>query len=107
MDLKTFVSESLNQIIQGIEAAQSSNKASQVNPSDVSNYAQKVVEIAFDVAVTVEKGSGTQGGISVLTGILGLGASGESKQSDLTTHRLRFAVPVRFPFKQGFPVILQ
>ncbi len=102
MDLKTFVSESLSQIIQGIEAAQSSNENAQVNPADVVGYQQKVVQIEFDVAVTVEKVAEAKGGITVFS----LGASGESKKSDSTTHHLRFSVPVRLPFQTGGPTLL-
>lgn len=102
MDLKTFVSESLNQIIQGIEEAQSSNKRSQVNPSAVAAYQQKVIDIAFDVAVTVEKVTEAKGGITVFS----VGASGESKTSDSTTHHLKFSVPVRLPFQTGEATLL-
>jgi len=106
MDLKTFVSESLSEVIQGIEEAQTATTNSQINSSDVAGYQQKVVTISFDIAVTVEQGMGTKGGIKVLSGMLNLGSSGESKKSDSTTHRIQFSVPVRLPFQSGDPILL-
>jgi len=41
MDIKTFVSESLTQIIQGVEQAQKENQESAVNASFGSSYTKR------------------------------------------------------------------
>ena len=71
MDIKTFVSESLTQIIQGIEQAQTANRDSVINPACGSSVVkEKESQIEFDIAVTLEKGTESKGGIAVLAGAM-------------------------------------
>jgi hypothetical protein len=78
VDLKDFVSQTLSQIVEGVQTAQSQIKAkgAVINPSFIGNYKEiakhggglmtnvggyaQVVE--FDVALTVTEGTGTKGG---------------------------------------------
>jgi len=107
MDIQTFVSESLNQIIKGVERAQETNVNSKVNPADTMPGKPILTEVDFDIAVTVEKtsqsGDVANGKITVRTGIFdfGGGASGDSqlKESNATT------IPcVGMPTSHGIPV---
>ena len=53
--------------------------------------------ISFDVAVTATKGTKTQGGIAVFTGMIGLASKGQSEKSNETLNRIQFSVPVSLP----------
>jgi hypothetical protein len=88
LDLKTFVSESLSQIIQGVEEAQCQNKQSLIVPWSSLPPNESTEKVEFDVAVTVEKGTETKGGIAVIAGVIGLGSQGRSSQSDQTVSRI-------------------
>lgn len=102
MDIQTFVTESLNQVIKGIEQAQESNIESKVNPASQQTATLNTMEIDFDIAVTVEKtsqsGDEAKGKISVRTGIfdIGGGVGGESQkaESNSSTSRIKFKVPI-------------
>lgn len=106
MDLKQFVAETLNQIIEGVAEAQKLSKDSgaAINPA---RYAGQAVEthstgvaitsIEFNVALSVSEGTGTKGGIAVVAGIFALGSQGESKESKASTTHVRFMVPIAFP----------
>ena len=99
MDIKSFVFESLSQIIQGIEEAQKGNSNSIVNPVRRHTSDETLQNIEYDIAVTVEKETGTKGGIAVLAGAINLGSQGQSKAADSTVSRIKFAVPVDFQLK--------
>lgn len=109
MDLKTFVSESLKQIIDGVEEAQLQSKNSVINPAwrneDGEGFHIRVVE--FDVAVTLEKKSGSKGGIGVWAGAVGLGSQGQSKSSDVSVSRIKFSVQVVFQTDAKDPKFLE
>lgn len=102
MDIHTFVSESLNQIIRGVERAQETNVNSKVNPAEIMPGKLILTPIDFDIAVTVEQtsqsGDNASGKITVRTGIFGLsgGVGGESqlRESNATTSRIKFTIPV-------------
>ncbi len=53
--------------------------------------------INFDVALTVTEGTGTKGGIGVVTGIFTLGSAGQSEAESSTVSRVKFAIPVVLP----------
>src|ERR1700677_2237348 len=102
MDIQTFVSETLTQIIRGVEHAQETNVNSKVNPAEIMSQKLILTPIDFDIAVTVEKtsqsGDEASGKISVRTGIFGVsgGVGGDSqlKESNATTSRIKFTIPV-------------
>jgi hypothetical protein len=107
MDIKTFVSESLTQIILGIEEAQKTNANSVINPVRRLTAEKTIQDIDFDIAVTVEKETGTKGGIAVFAGAIGLGTQGQSKASDITASRIKFSIPVDFQLKSAEPKMLK
>jgi hypothetical protein len=118
MELKDFVSQVLTQIVEGVKAAQEGEdeRNGVVNPlistgvSEIhkqghllSIHGQVVQVVKFDVAVTVEEGTGTKGGIGVFAGAIGLGSQGESKASQSSVSRIQFEVPISLPFKPHNP----
>lgn len=112
MDLKEFVSQSLQQIIEGVVLAQTAvhGTGARINPpmsSPAADLAKNgmvhtlpsgvATMVDFDVAVTVVEGTGTRAGIGVLGGIVSLGASGESNNQNQSVSRIKFRVPMGLP----------
>lgn len=103
MDIQTFITETLNQIIRGVEQAQQSNAESKVNPKTLGEPTN-ITNIEFDIAVTVEKtsqsGDEAKGKISVRTGIFdiggGVGEDSQKSESNSTTSRIKFLIPIAF-----------
>lgn len=99
MDLQEFVSESLQQIINGVAEAQDEAKSigAKVNPSNSRGFT-KFKDIHFDIAVTVNsEKSGTTGGKLQVAGI-GFGKEGAQVNSHQTVSRVSFDVSILFPF---------
>jgi len=103
MNIKTFVSESLTQIIEAVEEAQRKHVSSAINPSFGSDFPEKENNVEFDIAVTVESGTETKGGIAVFGGAINLGTHGKSEKSDVTVSRIKFSVPIAFQYRKYRP----
>ena len=113
LQLRDFVAETIKQVIDGVVAAQkyAGDKDAAVNPSvtvlapsqtvlrDADTH-NPVQSISFDVAVTASKGTKTQGGIAVFTGMIGLGSKGQSEKSNESVNRIQFSVPISLPVGQ-------
>lgn len=115
MDLKDFISQTLIQIAEGVSDASSKVQelGGQVNPHITSEHkemgrhgilwgggrAAHIVE--FDVALTVNSGTGTKGGIGIFAGAINLGSSGESRAENSSVSRVSFTVPVLLPRSKG------
>ena len=111
MDLKEFVTLTLEQIIGGVKDAQLHTKGhgASINPHfmggvDVaakqgllmtSSGAAQLVH--FDVALTAAEGQGTKGGIGVAGGLINIGAAGHSQQENSTVSRVSFSVLLTLP----------
>lgn len=104
MDLKTFITETLCQIQEGVQDAikrrVESGGGGAINPS-YSSYGedtrQIVEKVVFDVAVTASEGSETsgKGGLQVW----GLNANAEAKgtRDQQVVSRIQFSVPIVAP----------
>ena len=115
MELKDFVETSLQQICDGIKAAQDKIEGGAINPSgfnpvystetgaacnlvyDNQNRKITLESVEFDVAVTVTEGKETKGGIGVFAGAVSLGSQGKSDSANKSLSRLKFSVPIIFP----------
>jgi hypothetical protein len=112
MDLKTFVAETITQIIEGVKGAQEGAKqlGGHVNPLIAGPVAPELMKhkmfvatggvaqfVEFDVAVTATEGSGSKGGVGIVVGAFTLGSTGESRGEHTASSRVRFAVPVTLP----------
>ena len=111
MELKAFVSESIKQIVDGVNEASlhAVQNNALVNPQnwgwtstnvqakyDIKTRAA-IETIEFDVAVTATDGTATKGGIGVFMGPVNLGSQGQSESSNSSVSRLRFSVPIVLP----------
>ncbi len=113
MDLKTFVTETIAQIVEGVVDARErcSKVGARLNPTitgesstgssevllttDAEPTAAQLVR--FDVALVATEGKGTKAGIGVVAGVLKLGASGHSQAEKSATSRVQFVVPLALP----------
>jgi|SRR5579859_4613863 len=110
MKLSEFVSETINEIIDGVVAAQIHGKeqGAAVNPvyatlhpkpGDIydASSGQVAQWIEFDVAVTTSDVDQSKGGLGVFVGAFGAGAQGQTETTNSTSNRIRFSVPVFLP----------
>ena len=111
MDLKDFISQTLVQIAEGVnESGTRINElGGEVNPHIMSDHKEmgrhgilwgsgRAIHIVeFDVALTVNTGTGTKGGIGVFAGVVNLGSSGESREENRSVSRVSFTVPLSLP----------
>lgn len=110
MELKEFVSESLTQIISGIQDAQDKSKETggQVVPSIIYNHHQgidiishidfdPVALVKFDVSVTTNDVSNTKAGGGLFIAAFGAGAQTGTESSNNQLSRLQFTIPVALP----------
>lgn len=109
MDLQTFVKLTIIQICDGVDDAANEVKSrgALVNPNGTYNDGnatyvnperpRTVQNVEFDVAVTTIEGTGTEGGIGVMVGSIGLGSKGKSDTSKSSTSRVKFTVPISLP----------
>lgn len=114
MNLKEFVSESLKDIFDGIEEAQSKvkdakNKAG-INPKNLThcgdkphsylwdhetNTAPQVID--FDIAVTITEDKKTSGKAGISVWSIGVGVDKKTDSLSSTVSRIKFSMPVVFP----------
>lgn len=110
MELKTFVSETISQIVEGVAEAQERCKklGARVNPRLTGNYKEhdelwaddgsaSAQFVEFDVGIEASEGSGTKGGVGVMAGAFTLGTSGQSQAEKSATSRVKFVVPLVLP----------
>ena len=106
MDLKTFVSESITQIAQGIQAAQTDNPGISICPKvakgknglilvEGSHLKEMPQLLSFDVAVTVvDSSSGSEGGKMRVLGVLCINGTSDSTHQNSTVSRIKFDIPL-------------
>lgn len=113
MELKEFVSESLLQIFEGIFEAQkdvTTKYSGYINPVDDSKFTEfersylsthlsQIHTITFNVAIQVSEKENAQAGLTVFSGIFGLGAKAGIEYKDATISRIQFEIPVKFPIQ--------
>ena len=106
MELKTFITQSLNQIIDGVADAQqyALQKSPNLGPvqirgdkpgfafTDTPGRMASIIE--FDVAISVSANDLAEGGTGIFVGALGVGVKGTEEHKNSTINRIRFSVPV-------------
>jgi hypothetical protein len=102
MELRTFISRALLDIVNGVADAQGESKDTEIIPSV--NTAQMFVEmgitqyqlVKFEVQVRVDESKGSEGKIGVVSSIIGASMAGKSSNESEHTTTLHFSVPVMF-----------
>jgi hypothetical protein len=107
LQLDDFISQTLTQIAKGVAAGAEAVAAlgGEVNPrppeaakpTTHSRSLKTIIDVEFSVALTVEDGTKTAGGIGVALGVLALGSKGESSAQSGSTTQIKFHVPMTLP----------
>jgi len=113
MELKEFVSETIQSIVEGVKNSQSfaEESGALINPGglmrNTSNVGTNalwdnssnvyVQPIHFNVSVTVEEQAGGKGSIKILGGILNAEAGGNGGITSGVANTVQFTVPVMLP----------
>jgi len=105
MNLKQFISDTLVEIVQGIEDAKSrlSGSRAMVSPrisaprGEITPDRRPTEYIQFDVAVYAGESDTDKAGAGLVVGFLGIGASTETKDSHTSASRIQFRIPMAFP----------
>jgi hypothetical protein len=119
MDLETFISQSLKQIIAGIRSAQEyaaeSTTGAAINPRGITALQKDsegkkqphdimtklpIHQVEFDVAVTVAESSQGKAGVGLLVAGLGIGGQKASTAESSSVSRIKFTVPLVWPDPQ-------
>jgi hypothetical protein len=101
MELKTFITETLQQICAGIKEAQSADGGGAINVESAGTHGGNLfsstygifTRVDFDVAISAETGGGGKGSIKVF----GVGAEGGAERKTAYANRITFSVPIRLP----------
>lgn len=109
MELRDFISETLIQIVQGINDAQEALKETDcaINPRDIvfnnhayanmKNKKHMVQDVDFNIALTNTSNSEDKTGIGVMLGSFGIGGNKTSTDGNTSNTNISFSVPVVFP----------
>ncbi len=103
MELQEFISESLSQIINGIEDAQAKLKDQTkfhpviYHPGQNTSPAFNVTEhVEFEVIVNAESGSSASAGGKINVFSLSIGAGAEDISKNTQMNKIKFSVPISF-----------
>jgi len=104
MELRDFISTALLDIVGAVQDAQAKTPTGTIVPDDivddfkaVETGISDVQSIEFEVTVSADKRSGSEGKLSVVAAVVGGGIKGESSKSDGHAASLKFRIPVRLP----------
>lgn len=117
MELKSFVKETLIQIVEGVKEAQDGVKetGAQINPKGLFTESNSVIKwlperrasgswregqvVEFDIAVGVSEKDEAKGGVGIQIAsiMIGVGISGKIEDENSTVSRLKFSVPLFLP----------
>lgn len=109
MELKAFVSDTLQQLAEGIKEAQSAvaKTGGSVNPEGITyerttkcwdrDTGDPIQEVAFEMALTSSTDSQDKVGVGFMAGMMGAGAQMQDGTSHPSVGTISFVVPMVFP----------
>lgn len=112
MELKDFIKEAIENIIEGVVAAQESikNKGALINPQQVqfreagqwNNHNSGMPRfVEFDVGLTSANKTGSTEGIGVFLGSINLGKKNQEGSEHTAITRIKFSIPLVLPSGGG------
>lgn len=112
MELKHFIKETIENIVEGVAAAQVSikKKGAEINPRKVqfrengqwNNHNSGMPRaVEFDVGLTSANKSGSSEGIGVFLGSISLGKKNDEGVEHTAVTRIRFTIPLVLPSGEG------
>lgn len=112
MELRDFIKETIENIVDGVTAAQASikDKGAQINPkrvqfnenghfNDLNSGMPRFVE--FDVGLTSVNKSGSSEGIGVFLGTISLGKKNDQGTEHIAVTKIKFSLPLVLPCGDG------
>lgn len=103
MELRKFITQSLLDIIGGVQDAQKGTDEGCIVPNvartfqAVEHGVSELQIVEFDVTVKADERAGSEAKVNVVAAVIGGGVKGQSDKSDGHAATLKFKVPVRFP----------
>jgi hypothetical protein len=108
MDLKDFIKQTLEQIVEGVVEAQSSiqNLGANINPVNFPytkeskfNHSKFSLpqDVIFDIALTSTEKNGSSEGVGVFLGSINLGKKNDGSVEEVAITKVRFTVPLALP----------
>jgi hypothetical protein len=98
-ELKTFVAETIQQVIEGTKDAGHYLKENLDYEKD--GYVQignsSMQKIEFDISVTTTESSKTEGKAGIMIKVVDFGVKGSDNMEATSINKIRFNVPVSFP----------
>lgn len=105
MDLRTFISSTLTQIVGGVKDAidevRSIDPNAKINPTPNDQYYSSPENVEFDVAVTVTKTKKGDAGAGIHIAGIRAGGKGEIGHESEEISRIKFSVPISVPNSPG------
>lgn len=112
MELKNFIKETIENIVDGVAAAQESirEKGAQINPRKVqfreagqwNNHNSGMPRfVEFDVGLTSASKTGSTEGIGVFLGSISLGKKNDDGTEHTAATRIKFSIPLVLPSGDG------
>lgn len=102
MELKDFITQTLEDIVNGVLAAKNNLPESHVNYSRNNvSFGTQVRQVNFNVEIALSKTKEGRGGISVALPFLNTGGEKEKAAVENTKNSLSFSVPVSLPIICG------
>ena len=97
-DLKTFVSETIQQVIEGTKDAGQYLKENIDYKSDgFVQVGEGFEKIEFDISVTTSETSKSEGKAGIMIKVVDFGIKGTENTQATSMNKIRFSVPVIFP----------
>jgi inner membrane protein involved in colicin E2 resistance len=102
MELRTFITQALLDIVNGIKDAQKETEVGTIAPAIalektwVELGITKIQVIDFEIAVRIDESSGKDAKIGVVSGIFNSGVTGKSSNEKSHESKIRLKVPVQY-----------
>ena len=109
MELKTFITQTLTDIVEGVADAQKKLPDNCVIPAvknlykSVETGISEIQAIEFEVSVRADEHKGSEAKLTVVAAFFGGQVKGNSRIENGHSAVLRFKVPVKFPLKDKTP----
>ncbi len=114
MELKEFITNTLNQIAEGVANAKNTYKelGGSVNPREfkqieggipygktipINGHAQLLTKVHFEISITNDSSNENTSGIGVLFGAITVGGKYQEEEKHVSLNSISFDVPIKLP----------